>query len=92
MFGAVFHHALRLTALQVGGGMEHAGLDTTRAEAAPVSLREAEDERVLDAAFGLEGVAEAAENFLVFLPVFFGEDYKRGGCEAVLEVGLLFTF
>ena len=33
----------------------------------------------------LEGLAEAAEDFFVFVLVFLGEDYERGGGEAVLE-------
>ena len=85
LLGAVFHQTPRLSALKVGGEMEHAGLDTTRAEAAPVRLREAEHECVLDAVVGLQRVAEAAENFLVFLPVLIGEHDERGGGESMLE-------
>ena len=33
----------------------------------------------------LEGVAEALQNFPVFMFVFLGEDYERCGGEAVLQ-------
>jgi hypothetical protein len=32
-----------------------------------------------------EGFAKAAEDFFVFMLVFFGEDYERCGGEAVLQ-------
>ena len=44
-----------------------------------MGLGEAHDERVFGRIVRLEGLAEAAEDFLVFMLVFLGEDYER--CE-----------
>ena len=48
-------------------------------------LGEAQDERVFGRVVRLEGLAEAAEDFFVFMLVFLGEDYERGRGEAVLQ-------
>ncbi len=68
-----------------GGDVEDTRLDTARPEAAPVGLGEAQDERVFGRVVRLEGLAEAAEDFLVFMLVFLGEDYERCRGEAVLQ-------
>jgi hypothetical protein len=95
VFGAAFNEPLCLVALRGCGGVEHAGFDAPGAKASPMRLCEAEDERIFDAALGLERVAEAAENFVVFTAVLFGEDNEGGGGEAVLETvqaAALFAF
>ncbi len=50
-----------------------------------MGLGEAQDERVFGRVVRLEGLAEAAEDFLVFMLVFLGEDYERCRGEAVLQ-------
>ena len=85
MFGAVLDELARAIALSGGGDVEDAGLDATRAEAAPVRLSQAQDERVFGGIVRLEGLAKAAEDFFVLVLVFLGEDDESGGSEAVLE-------
>ena len=69
----------------VAAVFEHAGLDTTRAEAAPVRLGEAKTSASSSGIVRLERLAKATENLFVFLLVFFGKDHESGGSEAVLE-------
>jgi len=85
MFGTVFDELPCQAALRGCGGVEHSGLHAPRAEAAPVRLGQAEDERVFDRALRLEGVAEASEDFLVLVRILLGEDDESGRREAVLE-------
>ena len=77
--------ALGAVALGCGGDVEDAGLDETRAEATPVRLGEAYDECFFYGVVGLEGLAEAVEDGFVFVLVFLGEDYQRGGSESVFQ-------
>jgi hypothetical protein len=60
ILGAVFDDLLRFGALRGGADVEDAGFDATRAEAAPMRLGEAQDERVFDGIARLKGVAKAA--------------------------------
>jgi hypothetical protein len=85
VFRAVLDDVYGESTFAGGSEVEDAGFDTTRSEATPVGLGEAQDERVFDGVVRLEGVAEASENFLVFVFVFLGEDYERCGGEAVLQ-------
>ena len=51
-----------------------------------MSLSEAHDEGVFSGVSRVEGLAETAEDLLVFVLVFFREDDESGGAEAVLQV------
>ena len=85
MFRAVLDDVPGESTFVGGGDVEDAGLDTTRTEAAPVRLCKAQDERVFRCVVRLEGVAKAAENLFVFMLMFFGQDYERGGGQTVLK-------
>ncbi len=85
MLGAIFDDLSCAVSLSGRGDVKHAGLDETRAEAAPVRLCEAYDERFFGGILGLEGLAEAAEDCFVFLLVFLREDYECGGRESVFQ-------
>jgi hypothetical protein len=78
MFGAVFDQLARHIAMCVSGGIQHACLDATRTQAAPVSLGEAEYKCLLDRVGRLQRFTEAAEDFVVLALVLFGKDDERG--------------
>ena len=50
-----------------------------------MGVSQAHDERVLGGIVRLEGLAKAAEDFVVFMLVLVGKDYERGGGKAMLE-------
>ena len=50
-----------------------------------MGVSQAQDKRVLGCIERLEGLAKAAEDFVVLMLVFAGKDYERGGGEAVLQ-------
>ena len=59
-----------------------------------MGLSETEYERFFGGVGRVEGLLETAEDFLVFVLVFFGKDDEGGGSEAVLqrsEAALLFA-
>ena len=85
MFGTVLDDFAGASALSGGGDVEDAGLDATRTEAAPVRMGQAQDERVFGGIVRLEGLAKAVEDCFIFMLVFLGKDYERGGSEAVLQ-------
>jgi hypothetical protein len=85
VFGTVFDVLPRESALRCGTDFQHAGLDTARAEAAPVRLRQAGDERLFDGAQRLERFAKAAKDFLVLVAVLLFEHNKSRGGKAVFE-------
>ena len=72
---AVCDELARVVALVGGSDLEDAGFDAAGSEAAPVRLGQAEYERVFGRVVGLEGFAKAAEDFVVLVLVFLGEDY-----------------
>ena len=78
IFRAVLDHALCAGALAGGGDVEDAGFDATGAEATPVPLGQAQDERLFGRIVRLEGFAEAAEDLIVLMLEFVREDYQRG--------------
>jgi hypothetical protein len=82
VFGAVLDEVARLDTLGGGTDVEDSGLDATRAEAAPVRVREAQDERVLGGILRVEGVAKTAKAFFVFVVVFLGQDHDGRGAQA----------
>ena len=79
MLGAVFDDPLCFGALRGGADVEDACLNATGAEAAPMRLSEAQDERVFDGIARLKGLAKAAEDLCVFNLVFLGQDHE-GRC------------
>jgi hypothetical protein len=50
-----------------------------------MGVSQAQDERVLGRIVRLEGLAEAAKDFLVLMLVLAGKDYERGGGKTVLQ-------
>jgi hypothetical protein len=84
MFGTVFDELPGPAALRGCGGVEHAGLHTTRTEAAPVRLSQAQYQGVFDRIVRLEGLAKASEDFFVLVRILLGEDDESGRGEAML--------
>ncbi len=73
IFGAaVCDDLLGASALGGGGDGEDAGFNAPRAEASPVRLRQSQDKGLFGGVLRLEGVAEALEEFLVFVLALFG--------------------
>jgi hypothetical protein len=84
-FGTVFDLLPRQIALGCSRGVEHASLDETGAEPAPMRLSQTQDESFFGRAVRLKGLAEAVEDLFVLVPVLLGKDDDCGGGQAVLE-------
>jgi hypothetical protein len=87
VFRAVLDYGARLISLCRGGDAQDGGLNAAGAEASPVCVSQAQDQRVFRGIVRLEGFAKAAEDFLVLMLVLLGQYDKGGGREPVLETG-----
>jgi hypothetical protein len=89
---AIFDDVAGAVALGRCGDSQDSGLDTTRAEAAPMRMRQAQDEGIFGGIARLEGVTKAAEDFFVLTAVFFREDCDGDGCESAGFAGSKHAF
>ena len=85
MFRAVFDKLSCESALGGSGDIEDTRFYATGTESAPMGLGQAQDERFFGGAVRLKGFAKAAQDLIVFLLVFLGQDYERCGSQAMPE-------
>jgi hypothetical protein len=85
MFGAIFDMLASGIALDGRSGVQHAGFDATGAQASPMCLSQAQNERVLNGAGRLERFAKAFEDFVVLVLVLFGKDYESRSGQAMFQ-------
>ncbi len=83
MFRAILDELSCESAFCGSGDVEYAGLHATGTETAPVGLGQAQDERVFGCSVRLKGFAKAAQNLVVFMLVFLGQDHECCGGKAM---------